>query len=131
MTDPHPLLRFVSLLSIAHHIPGRIRLKLAAKDTDLADAIAQAKRFGRLVTEAPGIRSVNVNLLARSCVVEYDADRIPPAAWGGSAGRHALGRRRPSAAGAHPSRRGRLKAGRRRFTQGDTPCFPCSHSRPA
>ncbi|MGF7174795.1 HMA2 domain-containing protein [Azospirillum doebereinerae] len=82
MTDPHPLLRFVSLLSIAHHIPGRIRLKLAAKDTDLADAIAQAKRFGRLVTEAPGIRSVNVNLLARSCVVEYDADRIPPAAWG-------------------------------------------------
>lgn len=82
MTDPHPLLRFVSLLSIAHHIPGRIRLKLAARDADLSDAIAQAKRFGRFITEAPGIRSVNVNLMARSCVVEYDADRIPPAAWG-------------------------------------------------
>ncbi|CAO3432938.1 HMA2 domain-containing protein [Azospirillum doebereinerae] len=81
MNDPHPLLRFVSLLSIAHHIPGRVRLKLAAKDADVADLVVQAKRFGRSITEAPGIRSVNVNLLARSCVVEYDADRIPPAAW--------------------------------------------------
>jgi len=82
MTDPNPLLRFVSLLNVAHHIPGRIRLKLVAKDADLADLVVQAKRFGRSITEAPGIRSVNVNLMARSCVVEYDAARIPPAAWG-------------------------------------------------
>lgn len=82
MTDPHPLRRFATLLRIAHHIPGRVRLKLGtAADADLAEAVQLAKRFGRSITDAPGIRSVSVNLLARSCTVEYDPARIPPAAW--------------------------------------------------
>jgi len=29
----------------------------------------------------PGIRSVKVNLLARSCTLEYDSTMIPAAAW--------------------------------------------------
>lgn len=80
--ESHPLWRFVALLRIAHHIPGRVRLKLAANaDAGLAATVDEAKRFGRAVTATPGIRAVNVNLLARSCVVEYDPKRIPPAAW--------------------------------------------------
>ncbi|MCR6629147.1 MAG: cation transporter [Magnetospirillum sp.] len=76
----HPLWRFAALVHIAHHIPGRVRLKVSA-DADGALAAEEAKRFLRDAAQAAGIRSVNLNLLARSCVVEYDAKMIPPAAW--------------------------------------------------
>lgn len=75
--------RFARYLRIAHHIPGRIRLKLAGDlDSAQLDAIADAKRFGRALDDVPGIRSVKLNLLARSCTLEYDASVIPAAAWG-------------------------------------------------
>lgn len=76
------LLTFAAHLSVAHHIPGRIRLKLAASaGTAPKEAVEEAMRFSRTVTEVPGIRSVSLNPLARSCVVEYDPARIPPRAW--------------------------------------------------
>lgn len=82
MNTPNTLLRFATLLRIAHHIPGRIRLKLAGDGkAGVMDMIAEAQRFTRSVTDAPGIRSVNLNPLAQSCVVEYDPALIPPAAW--------------------------------------------------
>ncbi len=73
---------FTRYLRVAHHIPGRIRLKLEI-DLDAAqlDAIAGAKRFGKAIDRVPGIRSVKVNLLARSCTLEYDSTMIPAAAW--------------------------------------------------
>ncbi len=76
------LLTFAAHLRVAHHIPGRIRLKLdEAAGTAPKAAIDAAMQFSRTVTEVPGIRSVSLNPLARSCVVEYDPARIPPSAW--------------------------------------------------
>lgn len=73
---------FARLLRIAHHIPGRVRLKLAAEaGADLGAAVTEVKAFIGAVTSIPGIRAVSLNPLARSCVVEYDPARIPPAAW--------------------------------------------------
>lgn len=82
-SDEHHAIRHVAaLLNIAHHIPGRVRLKLVGEaGTGLGQALAEAKRFARSVAASAGIRSVNLNPLARSCVVEYDPKIIPPSAW--------------------------------------------------
>lgn len=77
---PVPL-DFSRLVKVAHHIPGRIRLKLADGMSTPALAAAEVQRFVRAATAAPGIRSVSVNPLARSCVVEYDPVLFPPSAW--------------------------------------------------
>lgn len=82
LSDIETLLRFSRKLRIVHHIPGRIRLKLDASVSDeQVDAIANARQFGKSLDSAPGIRSVSLNLLARSCTVEYDTRHIPSAAW--------------------------------------------------
>lgn len=79
-----PLLRFVRALAIAHHIPGRIRLKLAAPlGADLMAQAATAKRFAQSLGAMPGIRAVSLNPLAKSCTIEYDAHTIPASAWEG------------------------------------------------
>jgi hypothetical protein len=74
---------FSGALQIVHHIPGRIRLKLAPRDLphDLAGVIDKAKRLGETLTNTSAVRSVTLNPLARSCVVEYDPQSIPPSAW--------------------------------------------------
>ena len=69
-----------AMLRIVHHIPGRVRLKLLGGPA-LAGKLADAQRLLRAARAVPGIRAVDVNGPARSCVVEYDAKRIPPAAW--------------------------------------------------
>ncbi len=79
-----PLLRFASALTVAHHVPGRIRLKLAAPlGAELMAAAAEAKAFGQTLSATPGIRAVDFNALARSCTIHYDPAAIPPAAWTG------------------------------------------------
>lgn len=78
-----PLLGFVRQLQIAHHVPGRIRLKLSGPISAEMMAVAdEAKRFGKALKAIDAIRSISLNPLARSCVVEYDARAIPPSAWG-------------------------------------------------
>lgn len=80
--DTTPLQALFSQLRIAHHIPGRIRLKLEATLTEAQqNAIAEAQRLLKSLDQTPGIRSASLNLLARSCTVEYDPKAIPPAAW--------------------------------------------------
>ncbi|AVT76380.1 hypothetical protein RPPS3_23170 [Rhodopseudomonas palustris] len=84
MSDPSAagLLRFTHHLEIAHHLPGRIRLKLKVPlDGELIAMADEAKRFGKALAKMDGIRSISLNPLARSCVVEYDPHGIPPAAW--------------------------------------------------
>lgn len=86
MTTPSPdsptIWHIAGLLRIAHHIPGRVRLKLGASaEAGLAQAMETAKGFVACVTGVAGIRSVSLNPLARSCLVEYDPVVIPPAAW--------------------------------------------------
>ncbi|KJS43039.1 MAG: hypothetical protein VR70_03030 [Rhodospirillaceae bacterium BRH_c57] len=87
MTLNHPhsevlLAQFATRLQIAHHIPGRVRLKLTKGSAAISTSlIEQAKLFARAVNDVPGIRSVAINILAQSCLVEYDTALIAPSAW--------------------------------------------------
>jgi hypothetical protein len=78
---------FLACVEIAHHIPGRIRLRLAldalsgtfaAPDKAL---LAHARNFQDALGRTPGVRAIRVNLVARSCTVEYDHRVIPVKAW--------------------------------------------------
>jgi hypothetical protein len=72
------LQRFAACVEIAHHVPGRIRLRLLPGAPARADALSdQAGALGSL----PGIRSIRINALARSCTIEYDPLAIPFQAW--------------------------------------------------
>lgn len=79
--------RFASRIRIAHHIPGRIRLTLSLGDPlpELSNVrqslIGQAKNFKEILDSIDGVRSIRVNLVARSCTVEYDQQVIPFKAW--------------------------------------------------
>lgn len=88
MTDRKPsmpdefLNRLAAALTIAHHIPGRVRLKLdGAAERGLVALADDARALHRALTGAEGIRSVALNPLARSCTIEYDPTVIPPSAW--------------------------------------------------
>lgn len=68
-------------LRIVHHIAGRIRLKL---DTALDGASLQVlggQRLKTALTSVRGVNGISLNLLARSCTVEYNPAVIPDAAW--------------------------------------------------
>lgn len=70
-------------IEIAHHIRGRIRLRLVDDGGALPEKAAGLVRAVQSVLErAPGVRSIRVNRLARCCAVEYDAGVLPPGAWG-------------------------------------------------
>lgn len=79
--------RFASRVRIAHHVPGRIRLRLSlgdlvpALDGQEQSLIAQANSFKAVLDTIPGVRSIRVNFVARSCTVEYDQGVIPFKAW--------------------------------------------------
>lgn len=75
--------RFTSCLKIAHHIPGRIRLKLDLLQFMKLEAVAteDAKLFQHALDNIPGIHSISMNLLAFSCVIEYNTQVIPQDAW--------------------------------------------------
>ncbi|MDR3323879.1 MAG: hypothetical protein LBS89_06725 [Zoogloeaceae bacterium] len=68
---------------IAHQVPGRIRLKLtpASNDIALKSLGAAFSSVTQALGQIPGIRAIRPNLVARSCVVEYEARTIPDRAW--------------------------------------------------
>ncbi len=69
-------------VAVAHHIAGRIRLKLDGGLPVFADGRQPTLAEVQAALAAMnGVRSVRINLLARSCTVEYDAKVIPPTAW--------------------------------------------------
>ncbi|KAF7598218.1 MAG: hypothetical protein CGU28_13410 [Candidatus Dactylopiibacterium carminicum] len=75
--------RFAGSVQIAHHIPGRIRFKLGAIELDAEGKamLADARRFQGALDTLPGVKAIRLNLLARSCTVEYDPAVIPQKAW--------------------------------------------------
>ena len=80
------LQQFSTCIEIAHHIPGRIRMRLLldelpALDTPAESLVARARDFKDTLENIPGIRSIRVNALARSCTIEYDHRTIPFQAW--------------------------------------------------
>jgi hypothetical protein len=79
---PDAVRMIAGLLRIAHHIPGRVRFKLEGQaGMGMAEAIETAKSFVACVSGMAGIRSVALNPLARSCLVEYDPAIISSSTW--------------------------------------------------
>jgi hypothetical protein len=76
------LLDLVPHLEIAHHIPGRIRLRISSSGIQSLQGVDLASH----VNQIPGILSVRVNALALSAVVEYDHERLDPGLWEALAG---------------------------------------------
>lgn len=83
MTDFEVFRRFVQHVRIVHHIPGRVRFKLLdlALDEEGKALLGQAKQFEHALDGIQGVKSIRLNLLARSCTVEYDKAVIPQDAW--------------------------------------------------
>lgn len=73
---------FSPYLSIAHQVGGRVRLKIdtAALDDPKLNGLG-ADRLRGALSSVRGVHAISLNLLARSCVVEYDNAVIPDAAW--------------------------------------------------
>lgn len=76
----------LAIVRIVHHIGGRIRLTLQGDPA--AHSISrrpltkvQVSQLRARIDRMPGFRSVRVNVLARSCTVEYDPTVIPDRAW--------------------------------------------------
>jgi hypothetical protein len=72
VNDIVSLRRFIT---VAHHVPGRIRLKLDPAVRHHPKAADLASLFGN----GNGAVRARLNILARSLVLEYDPGRIAPA----------------------------------------------------
>jgi len=71
------LFRIADYARIAHHIPGRIRIKMAlAAKKALADL-----DLDNITTDLPGIRYHRLNSKNGSVVIEYDPTIIDPKLW--------------------------------------------------
>ena len=76
------LLDIVPYLEIAHHIPGRIRLKISFSGIESLQGVDLESH----VNQIPGILNVRVNALALSAIVEYDPECLDPELWEALAG---------------------------------------------
>ncbi len=76
------LLDIIPHLEVAHHIPGRIRLRISSSGIESLRSVDLASH----VDQVPGILSVRVNPLALSAIVEYDPERLDPGLWEDLAG---------------------------------------------
>ena len=69
-------LELKNLITIAHHVPGRIRLKLNLRILQHPAAKALASLSGG--KPEVGLLSARLNPLAQSLVLEYDTSKISP-----------------------------------------------------
>ena len=67
-------------ISIVHHLPGRIRLRINPKAVTKLEKQSPNKLIGYLKT-MPGIKAVRVNAVVGSAIIEYDAKHIFPDQW--------------------------------------------------
>ena len=67
---------------IAHHIPGRIRLRFNHSIlTSLPKLNGIEKEIQKIVNQIKAIKNIRLNLFAGSVVVQYDTDILPPDFW--------------------------------------------------
>ncbi len=71
------LLSIVPHAVIAHHIPGRIRLKISLEGVKALNGRMNADNPLRI----PGILSTRINRFARSVIIDYDDRKIPYDLW--------------------------------------------------
>jgi hypothetical protein len=72
--DLEALKELQQYLHVAHHVPGRLRIKFDA-------ALAGHPQAGDILNPhnpTPGIRNIRLNIGARSVIIEYDQERIQP-----------------------------------------------------
>ena len=76
--------RFLELrkhLRIAHHIPGRIRLRINATAFRAAAAQLDRKVMDRILGAVDGISDLRVNAAAGSITISYLPRRLEPTTW--------------------------------------------------
>jgi hypothetical protein len=78
--DLEPFREIRRHLRIAHHIPGRIRIRASAAVVDAAPDVDPSV-LDRILDSIEGIEDVRVNKRAGSVVVSYRAGRIRPEWW--------------------------------------------------
>ena len=78
--DVAMLLDMRSHLSIVHHLPGRIRLRLGPalwrRATQVNSSVVR-----QIVTRLEGIHDVRVNAAVATVVIEYDPKQVQPEHW--------------------------------------------------
>ena len=79
------LQKLCQLLQVAHHIPGRIRVRLSLASLQGAGALSfdELEDFLAALEQVEGIQKVKPNLAALSCTIEYDAAVIASEEWSG------------------------------------------------
>ncbi|MFZ2447755.1 MAG: HMA2 domain-containing protein [Syntrophobacteraceae bacterium] len=77
MTKISDVLLLARHVSIVHHIPGRIRLRVSPSGVALASGLD----LNQLIDCIPGVIGIRVNALVGSIVIEYDPDRLSPDLW--------------------------------------------------
>lgn len=78
--DLSPFLTLRRHLTIAHHIPGRIRLRIGASVFKELNGI-DARLFDRILGAVPAIKDARVNAVAGSIVISYAPREIDTAWW--------------------------------------------------
>lgn len=79
-TDLGTFLALRRHLKIAHHIPGRIRLKVGSTVFEELDTIDPSV-FDRILHAIDGITDVRINKAAGSVIIAYAADTVDPDSW--------------------------------------------------
>lgn len=83
MDDFERLREAAAQVRIVHHLSGRLRMKLDARPPALRlPPHVRRREVHELVADIEGVYAVRINVLARSCTVEYDPAVIPDEAWG-------------------------------------------------
>ncbi len=71
------LLRLAPHITVIHHVPGRIRLRMRPSGlTAMREIDLDQMRNG-----IPGIQEIRVNRLVASVVIQYDPNCLPPDLW--------------------------------------------------
>ena len=73
-------LNYRSFLKVAHHVPGRLRLKVA-KGAIQKFANGEARKLEAWAASLSGIEGIRVNPMALSIVIAYDKTRIGAGEW--------------------------------------------------
>lgn len=80
LPDPNLFLRLREHIRIAHHIPGRIRLRIGVQAVDAVKGIDD-DLVDRVLATIRGIDDVRVNAMAGSAVITYQPEKIRPDWW--------------------------------------------------
>lgn len=80
LPDLSPFMHLRRFVSIAHHVPGRIRLKLDLRALCELPKVDPAP-FAALIGRVRGVTATRVNAAALSVVVEYDPALIAAPVW--------------------------------------------------